>query len=130
MDIVLLREQLEQSPPNTEYIKQILDIFKEALFKFVPNKPEIHQFIKDDLPLDVLDTPTIANIVDRLIHWIEQFQAPIHDSITRQWREDFKLGSKEFWDMSKDIGSDDEEEQFDATNSRKGPRINVKKSRW
>ena len=93
MDIELLRKQLDQSPPNTEYIKQILDIFKEALFKFVPNKPEINQCIKDDLPRDVLDTPTIANIVDRLIHWIEQFQAPIHDSITRQWREDFKLAS-------------------------------------
>ena len=44
--------------------------------------------------------------------------------------KDFKLGSKEFWEMSKDIGSDDEDEQFDPSNSRKGPRINVKKSRW
>jgi hypothetical protein len=90
MDLELLRNQLNQSPPNTEYIQQILDIFKEALFKFVPNKPDIHKFIKDDLPLDVLDTPTIANIVDRLIHWIEQFQAPIHDQVTSQWRDDFK----------------------------------------
>ena len=90
MDLELLRNQLNQSPPNTEYIQQILDIFKEALFKFVPNKPDIHQFIKDDLPLDVLDTPTIANIVDRLIHWMEQFQAPIHDQVTSQWRDDFK----------------------------------------
>ena len=32
--------------------------------------------------------------------------------------------------MSKDIGSDDEEETYDPSNSRKGPRINVKKSRW
>ena len=67
MDIALLRKHLNQSPPNTEYIKQILNTFKEALFKFVPNKPDIHQFIKDDLPLETLDTPTIANIVDRLI---------------------------------------------------------------
>ncbi len=90
MDIVLLRKHLNQSPPNNEYIKQILNTFKEALFKFVPNKPDIHQFIKDDLPLVTLDTPTIANIVDRLIHWIEQFHAPIHDHVTTQWREDFK----------------------------------------
>lgn len=90
MDSDLLRKQLNQSPPNTEYIQQILDIFKEALFKFVPNKPDIHQFINDDLPLETLDTPTVAAIVDRLIHWIEQFQAPIHDRVTTQWREDFK----------------------------------------
>jgi len=43
---------------------------------------------------------------------------------------DFKLGSKEFWEMSKDLGSDDEEASYDPTNDRKGPRINVKKSRW
>ena len=43
---------------------------------------------------------------------------------------DFRLGSKEFWEMSKDLGSDDDEEMFDPSSQRKGPRINVKKSRW
>ena len=43
---------------------------------------------------------------------------------------DFKLGSKEFWEMSKDIDSDDDEETFDPTAQKKGPRINVKKNRW
>tara|TARA_B100000886_G_scaffold340512_2_gene310697 strand:+ start:32749 stop:33588 length:840 start_codon:yes stop_codon:yes gene_type:complete len=46
---------------------------------------------------------------------------------------DFKLGSKEYWDISKGIGSDDEEEQYDPKNSRKkssGPVINVRKSKW
>ena len=44
---------------------------------------------------------------------------------------DFRLGSKEFWDMSKDIGSDDDEDnQFDPKAGRKGPSINVKKSKW
>ena len=44
--------------------------------------------------------------------------------------KDFKLGSKEFWEMSKDIGSDDEEDNYDPNAQKKGPRINVKKSRW
>jgi len=44
---------------------------------------------------------------------------------------DFKLGSKEFWEMSKDIGSDDEDDnQFDPKAGRRGPSINVKKSKW
>jgi len=44
---------------------------------------------------------------------------------------EFKLGSKEFWEMSKDIASDDEDENpFDPKANRKGPSINVKKSRW
>ena len=46
---------------------------------------------------------------------------------------DFKLGSKEFWDISKDLNSDDEDESYDPNSSKKrgaGPKISVKKSRW
>ncbi len=46
---------------------------------------------------------------------------------------DFKLGSKEFWELSKDLNSDDEDEVYDPSSSKKkgsGPRINVKKSKW
>ena len=51
-----------------------------------------------------------------------------------QPRGDFKLGSKQFWDLSKDIGSDDEDdggEMFNpAATKRRGPIINVKKNKW
>ena len=44
---------------------------------------------------------------------------------------DFKLGSKEFWALSEDIVSDDEgEDTYDPTAIKKGPKINVKKSKW
>ena len=46
---------------------------------------------------------------------------------------DFKLGSKEFWEMSKNLGSDDEDDAYDPQSARKkssGPKINVKKSKW
>lgn len=45
---------------------------------------------------------------------------------------DFRLGSKEFWDLSKGYGSDDEEEKYDPNNQKKkGPKINVKKTtKW
>jgi hypothetical protein len=43
----------------------------------------------------------------------------------------FRLGSKEFWEMSKDLNSDDDEdEQYDPKVGHKGPRINVKKNKW
>jgi hypothetical protein len=44
----------------------------------------------------------------------------------------FKLGSKEFWDLSKDLG-DDDEEIYDPSKARKrnaGPPIQVKKKKW
>ena len=46
---------------------------------------------------------------------------------------DFKLGSKEFWELSKGVQSDDEEEQYDPANTKKrgqGPKISVKKTKW
>ena len=45
----------------------------------------------------------------------------------------FKLGSKEFWEISKGMNSDDEDEAYDPNSSRRksaGPKINVRKSRW
>jgi hypothetical protein len=47
---------------------------------------------------------------------------------------DFKLGSKEFWELSKGINSDDEDEKYDPDSSKKrgaGQKISVKKtSKW
>ena len=47
---------------------------------------------------------------------------------------DFRLGSKEFWELSKGMNDDDEEEQYDPTKSKKkgaGPKISVKKTtKW
>ena len=46
----------------------------------------------------------------------------------------FKLGSKEFWELSKDFNSDDDEgDTYDPQNVKKrgqGPKISVKKSKW
>jgi len=44
---------------------------------------------------------------------------------------DFKLGSKEFWELSKNIHSDDEEEVYDPTKKKKNiQQIKVKKVKW
>jgi len=44
--------------------------------------------------------------------------------------DDFKLGSAEFWALSEGVNSDEEDEAYDPTAVKKGPRINVKKSKW
>ena len=60
----------------------------------------------------------------------------LHDQIfwyKANSHKDFKLGAKEFWEMSKDVNSDDDDELYNPEASRKkgaGPRINVKKSKW
>ena len=45
----------------------------------------------------------------------------------------FKLGAKEFWEISKNMNSDDEDEMYDPNKAKKrgaGPKINVKKTKW
>jgi hypothetical protein len=47
---------------------------------------------------------------------------------------DFKLGSKEFWELSKGMKEEDEEDMYDPTSAKKrgaGPKISVKKTtKW
>ena len=46
-------------------------------------------------------------------------------------RNDFKLGSKEFWEMSKSIGDDEEDPPYNPEQYRKtAQKINVKKTKW
>jgi hypothetical protein len=45
----------------------------------------------------------------------------------------FRLGSKEFWELSKDIDSDEDDEIYDPNSVKKrgaGPKINVRKNKW
>lgn len=69
----------------------------------------------------VIDNNAKSNKLEDQIFW---YKAEPH--------QNFKIGSKEFWDMSKDLNSDDEEdEEYDPANiKKKGPVINVKKTRW
>jgi hypothetical protein len=60
----------------------------------------------------------------------------LHDQIFWYKAEphgDFKLGSRDFWEISKEIKSDDEDDVYDPNSSRKrgaGPKISVRKSKW
>ena len=69
----------------------------------------------------VINNNAKSNKLDDQIFW---YKASNHGP--------FKLGSKEFWEMSKDLGSDYEEESYDPTSHSKRivPKINVKKSKW
>jgi hypothetical protein len=45
-------------------------------------------------------------------------------------RGKFKLGAKQFWELSKNLGSDDEDEYDPSKFKKKGPQITVKKAQW
>lgn len=68
----------------------------------------------------VIDNNVKSNQLQDQIFW---YRAEMH--------RDFKLGSKEFWELSKNLGSD-EEEQYNPGDhkTKKGPKINVNKTKW
>ena len=70
----------------------------------------------------VINNNVKSNKLNEQIFW---YKAESH--------KDFRLGSREFWELSKDIGSDDEDDVYDPNSqhvNRRGPKINVKKNRW
>jgi hypothetical protein len=69
----------------------------------------------------VINNNAKTNQLQKQIYW---YKAQLHS--------DFKLGSREYWELSKNLGSDDEDEEpYDPAAARKkGPRINVRKNRW
>jgi len=67
----------------------------------------------------VINNNAKSNNLNEQIFWYKADKHP-----------NFKLGSKEFWEMSKDINSDDDDEYDPKSNNKKGPRINVRKSKW
>lgn len=68
----------------------------------------------------VIDNNVKSNRLVDQVHW---YKADSHS--------DFKLGTKEFWELSKNVQSDDEEETFDPTKKKKNvQQIKVKKVKW
>ena len=69
----------------------------------------------------VINNNTKSNKLNDQIFWYKAENRP-----------NFRLGSKEFWDISKNMDSDDEE-QYDPSKSKKksaGQQITVKKNKW
>jgi hypothetical protein len=71
----------------------------------------------------VINNNSKSNKLQEQVFW---YKADAHN--------DFRLGSKEFWELSKQINDEDEDgEQYDPSNVKKrgqGPKIAVKKSKW
>jgi hypothetical protein len=71
----------------------------------------------------VINNNAKSNKIQDQVFW---YKADAHN--------DFKLGSKEFWDLSKQINDDDDDgEQYDPNNVKKrgqGPKISVNKNKW
>ena len=66
----------------------------------------------------VIDNNVKSNRLEDAIFWYKA-----------EARSEFKLGSREYWDLSKDLGSDDEDESFSVVTAgkKRGPSVTVRK---
>jgi hypothetical protein len=70
----------------------------------------------------VIDNNVKSNKLSEQIFWYKADSSIRHD---------FKLGAKEFWEMSKNMKDDDDETPYNPEQYRKvGQKINVKKTKW
>lgn len=62
-----------------------------------------------------------SNKIQEMVYWYKA-----------ENRGDFKLGNKDYWEMSKGLDSDEDEEQYDPSKGKRRnmPSINVKKTSW
>lgn len=84
-----LKKDLQETPPKTDHIREIINELIEALYKFVPSKKTLHEQIKKDIYQETISLETMPLIVYGLINWIEKFQCPMDDKVTKKWREEF-----------------------------------------
>ncbi len=77
-----LEKNICEDPPILENINKLLFQFVNGLCRFCPSKIELNNKIKNDFPkkIDVKDT---IDVINKLIFWIEKFQCPADDKITK-----------------------------------------------
>ncbi len=77
-----LEKNICENPPILENINQLLFQFVNGLCRFCPSKIELNDKIKSDFPKKI-DGEDSVNVINKLIFWIEKFQCPVDDKITK-----------------------------------------------
>ena len=121
----------------------------QTIKQFLPDtRPQFRHaeeqpFVPTDQPAPVVMFPTFESFCQVMDQCTENYECLVinnnakSNKLTDQifWYKaephpTFKLGSKEFWDLSKQLPSDDEDESYDpkATGKKNVVKINVKKA--
>lgn len=81
----------DEGPGSYDYLRKLLTEIIEKLCLFVPSRQDIHQKIQEDLGGEIG-----WDMQAKLISWIEKFQAPIHDKMTKQWANESPIQIGDF----------------------------------
>tara|TARA_B110000261_G_C13083997_1_gene357034 strand:- start:1008 stop:1841 length:834 start_codon:yes stop_codon:yes gene_type:complete len=111
--VFILRE------PNIQNRKRIYDNYA-GMFATFESFCQVMDQCTENYECLIIDNNITSNKLQDQIFWYKA-----------QARGAYKLCSKEYWDMSKDLGSDDEEDVYTpSVHKKSGPTINVRKTKW
>ncbi len=82
---------VDQDPPNLEHIRKLVDEVVDILCNFVPSRTDIHAMIREDLGGEV-----DWHIQEKILVWVQRFQAPIYDQVTDKWKRNLPEKLSEF----------------------------------
>ena len=76
---------------NLEHTTILVNEIKDTLKSLIPNRTDVHDMIDNDISNEISwDTQ------EKLVSWVEKFQAPVHDKFTRQLKTKLPLKLSEF----------------------------------
>lgn len=84
-----LKTDISHDPPILGNISKLLSQFIEGLCSFCPSKTGLNNKIKSSFPENIQPEDT-QMIIYKLIYWIQQFQSPADDAITKKMLNNYK----------------------------------------
>lgn len=92
----ILKKELDSEPPVFNQLLIILSEIRDLFCKFVPNRQDIQQEIKDKIDPDLIknmaehnafDDDNLYNLAMYMISLVQQFQPPVMDKKVEEWKD-------------------------------------------
>lgn len=118
----LLEEEINSDPPKWDHLKLVLSEIHHILCSLIPNLPDIHVKIHNDL----FNYPPTVELQKKALYWIKKFQAPKWDSYTREWEKQLPENTitflKEYYMHIDRVQAEVKEYRKNYTNTKQPPK--------
>jgi|19_taG_2_1085344.scaffolds.fasta_scaffold144461_2 hypothetical protein len=72
----------KEGPESYDHLRSLMNEIADTLCGFVPTRTDIHAKIREELGGEIG-----WDVQQKLLGWIEVFQAPIYDQVTSEWKK-------------------------------------------
>jgi len=92
----LLHTELNSEPPIYDHLLSIIAELRDTFCKFIPNRPDIHDEIYENMDVDLIknmvlndafDDESLYNLSVYIVSLVKRFQPPVMDSAVIEWEQ-------------------------------------------